>query len=113
MPKSRRRSVFVGHPSRQSIQIGGKYVNLSAISRQQNIDHSYLSRIFSGERIPRITHARKIALAIGMGLEEFLDALESRWKGLGQGTDDEYTDTCWKCRGKGGACIACGGTGKV
>ena len=62
--------MFVGRPSRQPIQIGGKYVNLSAISRQQNIDHSYLSRIFSGERIPRITHARKIALGACLRIAE-------------------------------------------
>ena len=42
------------------------------------MDQSYLSRIFAGKRYPSIPHARKIAAAIGMGLEEFLDAIDAR-----------------------------------
>lgn len=65
-------------PIKSSIILGGRYINLSAISRTQDIDLSYLSRIINGKKEPTIRVARKVASAIGMGLEEFLDAIDER-----------------------------------
>ncbi len=69
-------------PTRQSILFAGRYISLMGIARGQNIHQSYLSRVFSGERIPSVNHARKLAAALGMGLEEFLEALDERVNSL-------------------------------
>ncbi len=65
-------------PNRQSVMFAGRYISLLGIARTQNIDQSYLSRVFSGERSPSLNHARKLAAALGMGLEAFLDALDDK-----------------------------------
>jgi len=67
-------------PTTQSVYLMGRAVNLSAISRSQGIDPSHLSRIFSGRRNPSIKYARKIASALGLRLDEFLDALDGTKK---------------------------------
>jgi transcriptional regulator with XRE-family HTH domain len=48
------------------------------MARSLKMDHSYLSRIMAGNRQPTIRHARKIADALGMGLEDFLALVEAR-----------------------------------
>lgn len=66
------------HPNKRTTKLGGKFINQSAIARSQGIDQSYLSRIVKGERSPRLDHARLIAAAIGMTLEEFLEAIDEK-----------------------------------
>jgi plasmid maintenance system antidote protein VapI len=65
-------------PTRQSISLGGKYINMSAISRLQDIDLSYLSKIINGQKPMSLNAARKIGAAIGMTIEELIDAIEER-----------------------------------
>lgn len=68
-------------PTNSSISLGGVWVNLSAISRSQGIDKSYLSRIFSGERPnPTISYIKKISAALGMSPDELMVALEDRYE---------------------------------
>ncbi len=67
-------------PTSKSVLFAGRYISLSGISRNQDIDQSYLSRVFSGERTPSLTHARKLAAVLGMGLEAFLEALDEKAK---------------------------------
>ena len=69
-------------PTSKSVLFAGRYISLSGISRNQNIDQSYLSRVFSGERTPSLAHARKLAAVLGMGLEAFLEALDEKIKNL-------------------------------
>ena len=64
------------YPSKATIWFAGKPLNLCAIGRAQNLHNSYLSRVFSGNRYPSVKNARKIAAALGMGLEEFLKTLD-------------------------------------
>jgi DNA-binding phage protein len=66
------------------VKLGGKFINLSAISRTQGIDQSYLSRIFARKRDPSLKCARKIAACLGMGLEAFLEALDGKQKEKGR-----------------------------
>lgn len=73
-------SCLEAKPTAQSVEFGGKMVSVSKIARTQGIDRGYVSRILSGQRVPRIPHAKKIAAALGMGLEEFLAAIEARRK---------------------------------
>lgn len=70
-------------PTAQSILFAGKYINLKEVARQQGIDESYLSRIFSGKRpLPRADYAMRIAKALGLGLEELIHAIEARKRSL-------------------------------
>lgn len=67
-------------PTRQSICLGGRWINLSALARSQGMDKSYLSRIFSGDRpSPTLDYLKKMAAGLGMGIEELANALEERY----------------------------------
>jgi transcriptional regulator with XRE-family HTH domain len=56
-----------------AVRFAGRHVNLSELSRMFMLDQSYLSRILSGKRKPSWTYAIRIAEALDMGLEQFLD----------------------------------------
>lgn len=75
-------SIIVQNPNTQTVKFAGKYINLSEISRNQGIDTSYLSRIFRGERMPTVPYIRKISAALGMEVQQFLDALDLSHKNL-------------------------------
>lgn len=66
------------HPTAQTLRLGETPINLSAISRAKKIDQGYLSRILSKQSKPSIEVATKIADAVGMGLEEFLQSLPAK-----------------------------------
>lgn len=68
--------------TKQSISFNGEKLNLSDLGRTLCLDHSYLSRIFSGTRNPSIHVAQRIARTLGMDLPEFLTAIESRRRTL-------------------------------
>lgn len=69
-------------PTSQTVYIGELPINLSAIARLTNVDQGYLSRIFSGQQSPSLKTAEKIAAALGMGLESFLQSIPK--KSIGQ-----------------------------
>jgi transcriptional regulator with XRE-family HTH domain len=66
------------HPMsrRNPILFCGKPINLTAIAFLTSLSLAYISLIFSGQRQPSIRTAKKIANALGMGFQEFVDALE-------------------------------------
>lgn len=69
------------HPSIRTIYLRGVPINLCQIARMQNLDHSYVSRILSGDRDPgrlTIRLAMGLAAGLGMGLEAFIDAIYER-----------------------------------
>ena len=72
-------------PTPQSVKFGGRYINLSAMARSQNMDQSYLSRVFCGKRNPTLDHSRKMAAALGMTMDQFLEALDERTHALRKG----------------------------
>jgi transcriptional regulator with XRE-family HTH domain len=78
MAKAGKTGVFEKAPNSQSIRFAGTFINLSAISRTQGIDLSYLSRIFSGNRRPSLNMCQQISTCLGMGLEQFVGHLEVR-----------------------------------
>lgn len=65
-------------PNKQAILLGGKYINLSAISRSQSLDLSYLSKVINGIKPMSLNAGRKISAAIGMTIEELIEAIETR-----------------------------------
>lgn len=54
---------------RNGVCLGGKYLSLSKM-RDAGLDHTYISRIMRGMRMPSYQYGRKIALAIGVVTEE-------------------------------------------
>jgi|SRR5271157_2617282 len=71
---------LVLNPNPQSVRFAGRYVNINAIARSQDLSQSYVSKLLSGKRSPSILVAKKVAAALGMGLEDLLDAIEQRTK---------------------------------
>jgi len=69
--------VLVYNPNPQTVHFAGKFVNLSEISRTADLDPSYLSRIFRGERMPTVRKLKRISEALGMGIEQFITELEN------------------------------------
>lgn len=61
-----------------SAVFAGKLINLTELSRSTGLSRPYLSRIVSGHREPSLVTARRIATAMGMTMEQFLLALDSR-----------------------------------
>jgi transcriptional regulator with XRE-family HTH domain len=69
---------LVYDPNPHSVRFAGKYINISAIARSQRLSQSYVSKLLSGKRSPSIRVAKKVAAALGMGLEDLLEAIEQR-----------------------------------
>lgn len=67
-------------PTSTSVILGGKHINILAISRQTNIDQSYLCKILRGKKHPTMETGIKIASALGMTVEEFMMAIQDRIK---------------------------------
>lgn len=73
------------HPTPRTIQLGGVYVSIRAIGRLTGVDHAYLSRMLSGKRDPArmsLGLAMQIAGALGLSLDDFIQALYDRQKKL-------------------------------
>lgn len=60
------------------LRFDGTPINLAEIHRQTGIHYTALSRMFSGQRYPKVDAARKIAGALGLGFEEFLTKFDNR-----------------------------------
>ena len=70
---------LVEKPHPHSVDFGGGYINLKMLSRATGVHHTHLSRVFNGLRpIPSVPYCRMLAEALGMGLTDFIDALEDR-----------------------------------
>lgn len=65
------------HPTTQTVWFAGVPVNMSAIAESYvpNLDVGYLSKILNGQRVPSVAMAEKIAQALGMQMQAFLEAL--------------------------------------
>lgn len=74
-------SFLLDNPTAQSVELGGRYINLTALARAQHIDLSYLSRILSGKRsIEKLSigWALKLSAALGMSIDELVQAIQER-----------------------------------
>lgn len=65
-------------PTHQSIRFAGRYISLVKLANEGGFDHGYLSYVFQGKRMPSIDYALRIAKCLGMGLEEWLEAIALR-----------------------------------
>ena len=66
------------NPTSQSIMLGGRYINLSALARTIEADQSYLSRILSGKRNPGVDLFSKIADALGTTMDQLRSDIQDR-----------------------------------
>lgn len=78
MAKAGHSGIFESEPNTQTVQFAGKYINLSAIARAQNIHFSYLSRIFAGKRMPSLTVAMKLSAVLSIPLQDFVEMLHDK-----------------------------------
>ena len=70
-------SVLVANPNPQTVHFNGQAISLTALAKTVQVDTSYICRVFKGERVPTLKVLHKICAALGMGLEEFLKALQA------------------------------------
>ena len=63
---------------RLTATFAGNPINLSQLSRDTGYSHSYISRIVSGQREPSLEAARRIYMALGINMDEFVSALDAR-----------------------------------
>lgn len=68
--------IDVERPNPQTFRFAGRFINLSEMARQNGMDPSHLSRIFRGERTPTVAYCRKISVALGITVDEFLNLLD-------------------------------------
>jgi transcriptional regulator with XRE-family HTH domain len=64
------------NPTTQSILFCGTYINLTKLAAASGVERSYLSKIFSRQRVPSIRVMGKLAGALGMSREAFLHGLQ-------------------------------------
>ena len=78
---------FEDQPTKSTISLGGRWLNLSAMARMQHMDRSYLSRILNGRRDPgqmSLKQAMKLAACLGWSVEDLIDAIYERMKAIGR-----------------------------
>lgn len=66
------------HPTTQSVQLLGRYINLSALSRATGLTPSHLSRVVRGQRTPSVPVLFAMAEALGINMEELAAALRKK-----------------------------------
>lgn len=56
----------------------GEYINLAQLSLLAAVDRPYLSKIFSGKQYPSMKVARRIAYALNIRLDIFIEELDRK-----------------------------------
>lgn len=72
------RAYLEDHPTAYSVRLGGRYINLQRLANEENFNHSYLSRIVSGDRTPSLPYYQRLADALQMELQDLIDAIADR-----------------------------------
>lgn len=73
------RAYLEERPSHQSVRLSGRYINIKRLSYDLDMDHSYVTRIISGERAnPSYAYLKRIADAFLMTVDELVAAIADR-----------------------------------
>lgn len=56
-------------PTSKTIRLGGRFISLTKIA-EHGFDAGYLSYIFSGDRVPSVPYAMRLAKTLGLFTEE-------------------------------------------
>lgn len=67
---------FNDWPTAQTITFGGRFISLGILSEITRIERSHISRILRGERQASVDAMRRLAKALGMDAQQFLNALD-------------------------------------
>lgn len=70
------RAYLEPRPTYRSIKFGGRFVNLKELARDNHFNHSYITRIIKGSRTASVDYCRRVAEALDMPLEDFLQAVD-------------------------------------
>lgn len=54
------------NPNPNTPTLAGVAINLAELSREEELDYSYLSHLFSGNKLPSPKYAARLADALGM-----------------------------------------------
>lgn len=74
------RRYLVPKPTLQTVHIGGYPLNLLAIAEDKGLDHGYLSRVLSGERVPSLPYLQNVCAILGWSMDDLLKAIDQRRK---------------------------------
>lgn len=61
----------------KSTEFAGQFINSYELSKDHGLCHSHVWRILTGERKGSTAYVRRIAKALGMSLEAFVDAADA------------------------------------
>jgi len=78
------RSCLEDKPTAFSTHFAGAYIDVAAIALASGLGVNRISRVFSGESMLSLDVARRVSAALGMGLGDFIDAMD-RQTALQQG----------------------------
>lgn len=70
------RAFLQDNPTKMSVSLGGKFVNLTLLADYLHIDHGYLCRVIAGGRNPSADYIRKVATALHMSTDDLLQAID-------------------------------------
>jgi transcriptional regulator with XRE-family HTH domain len=73
--RERKSGRLVRWPSDQPIEIGGRSLSRSEVSRRTGISMAHVSKIFGGKRTPSLRTLQKIAGAFGASVNQVIDRL--------------------------------------
>lgn len=71
-------SVWERTPTRQTVYVHGRALNLQGIARVTRTDHGYLSRIFRGKTRPSYATLQRIASALGWSTDHLVRGIADR-----------------------------------
>lgn len=68
------------HPKHDTVRLMGRYIHIKKLAKREGLEHSYLSKILSGDRTPAITYLQRIARALDMTIDDLMEAISDRKK---------------------------------
>lgn len=65
------------NPQPNTPQFGGEYIDMRRLSEEEDLDYSYLSKVFNGSRPPGTRYAQRLGDALGMTRAEVYAAYDA------------------------------------
>lgn len=69
---------IVEKPHPNTVSFGGRFVNVMALATAQGISHSHASRVMAGTKVPSVDVVTRLAGALGMTMDDFIQAIHDR-----------------------------------
>lgn len=65
-------------PNYQTIFFGGHYIDAVKLASDLDLNHSYVTRILAGDRMPSLPYLEKLADALHLSLDEMRESINER-----------------------------------